>query len=139
MLDLATKEHLIAQAVHSSTFSYSPYSHFAVGAALLSQCGSITLGANIENISFGLSNCAERSALFSALSAGIKDFKAIAIYSPVADGYLQPCGACRQVLSEFVPADFPLLLANKDGQFIETTLEQIFPMGFRSLGDAKKS
>ncbi|NIZ47090.1 cytidine deaminase [Entomospira nematocerorum] len=139
MLDLHVKQFLIQEAIASSKQSYSPYSGFAVGAALLTQSGEIIHGANIENISFGLSNCAERTAIYTALTSGISTFKAIAIYSPVAQDYLQPCGACRQVLSEFVHPDFILLLANKEGQFIEKTLQEIFPMSFSSLGSAKPS
>ncbi|NIZ40406.1 cytidine deaminase [Entomospira entomophila] len=139
MLDLHVKQFLIQEAIASSKQSYSPYSGFAVGAALLSKSGEVTRGANIENISFGLSNCAERTAVYTALTSGLSDFKAIAIYSPSAQEHLQPCGACRQVLAEFTHPDFILLLANKNGDFIEKTLQEIFPMSFSSLGNAKSS
>ncbi|NIZ18402.1 cytidine deaminase [Entomospira culicis] len=137
MLNLKTKEELIHHAVQASDKSYSPYSHFAVGAALLTNDETIITGANIENISFGLSNCAERSAIFSALSQGITEFKAIAIFSPQAKTPLQPCGACRQVLAEFVPESFPILLISQNKEVTETTLGALFPMSFQSLGDAK--
>jgi cytidine deaminase len=126
-------------AIHASSLAYAPYSHFNVGAALLCDDNSIILGANIENISFGLSNCAERTALYTAILQKKIKFKAIAIYSPQAQEYLVPCGACRQVLSEFVTADFPLFLGRQDQTFTETTFSTLFPSAFQSLGSAKSS
>lgn len=96
---------LFAAALTASQMSYSPYSHFRVGAAILCEDGTIITGANIENRSYGLTICAERSAVVTALSSGYRTFKAIAIATPDADYPVSPCGACRQVLSEFFPPD----------------------------------
>ncbi|MCL2519468.1 MAG: cytidine deaminase [Spirochaetaceae bacterium] len=121
-------------ATKAATRAYVPYSGFAVGVALL--CGDddkdeIISGCNVENSSYGLSNCAERTALFTAVALGKRSFKAIAIYSPNAADYLLPCGACRQVLSEFVGEDFPFYLGNKQGQFTKVAFSQLFPKPFK--------
>jgi cytidine deaminase len=95
---------LLAAAVTARERSYSPYSHFAVGAALAAADGRVFPGANVENASYGLSMCAERVAIYHALSAGVRSFTAVAVTWP--DGVLaMPCGACRQVLHEFGPID----------------------------------
>ena len=121
------KQRLMQLARDASEKSYSPYSHFRVGAALLCKDGSIFQGANVENRSFGLTNCAERSALFSAVSAGRKDFSAIAIYSPDADSPTPPCGACRQVLSEFGSEDF-LVIMSGGNAVLEKSLGELLPL-----------
>ncbi len=121
------KHRLTQMARDASEKSYSPYSHFRVGAALLCKDGSIFQGANVENRSFGLTNCAERSALFSAVSAGRKDFSAIAIYSPDADSPIPPCGACRQVLSEFGSEDF-LVIMSGGNAVLEKSLGELLPL-----------
>ena len=121
------KQRLTKLARDASEKSYSPYSHFRVGAALLCKDGSIFQGANVENRSFGLTNCAERSALFSAVSAGRKDFSAIAIYSPDADSPTPPCGACRQVLSEFGSEDF-LVIMSGGNAVLEKSLSELLPL-----------
>ncbi len=121
------KQRLTQMARDASEKSYSPYSHFRVGAALLCKDGSIFQGANVENRSFGLTNCAERSALFSAVSAGRKDFSAIAIYSPDADSPTPPCGACRQVLSEFGSEDF-LVIMSGGNAVLEKSLGELLPL-----------
>ena len=121
------KQRLAQMARDASEKSYSPYSHFRVGAALLCQDGSIFQGANVENRSFGLTICAERSALFSAVSAGRKDFSAIAIYSPDADSPTPPCGACRQVLSEFGSEDF-LVIMSGGNAVLEKSLSELLPL-----------
>lgn len=138
MLSLETKKLLIEEAKISSTFSYSPYSNFAVGAALLTSTGSIIRGTNIENISFGLSNCAERTAIYTALSQGVKEFEAIAIYSPNAQQYLSPCGSCRQVIREFFSPTTPIFLSNQYGEFLETTIKELLPMSFDTLNSLNK-
>ncbi len=115
------------EAREAAEYSYSPYSRFRVGAALLGASGKIYRGANIENRSFGLTNCAERSALFAALSQGEKKFLAITIYSPDGDYPLPPCGACRQVISEFVPPDFPVYFSGKDFQFVRVSIQDLLP------------
>jgi cytidine deaminase len=121
------KQRLMQLARDASEKSYSPYSHFRVGAALLCKDGSIFQGTNVENRSFGLTNCAERSALFSAVSAGKKDFSAVAIYSPDADSPTPPCGACRQVLSEFGAEDF-LVIMSGGNAVLEKSLGELLPM-----------
>ena len=107
--------------------SYCPYSHYAVGAALLSADGRVFQGCNIENASFGLTNCAERTALFKAVSEGARDFTAIAIASNGSAPY--PCGACRQALNEFAPG-LRVLVTWGEGEVDETTLPQLLPHGF---------
>ncbi len=106
---------LFEEAVKISENAYAPYSNFHVGAALLCADGSIETGVNVENRSFGLTNCAERSAVFTAISKGKKEFKAIAIYCRDADYPVSPCGACRQVLSEFLDKNTPVYFAGKTG------------------------
>jgi cytidine deaminase len=106
-----------------------------VGAALRCKDGVVITGTNVENRSYGLTNCAERSAIFTAISAGRTEFEAIAVSTPDSAEAVAPCGACRQVLSEFVKADFPVVFAGRD-QRVETTLGQLYP--FDSLQDLKK-
>ncbi|MBH1988673.1 MAG: cytidine deaminase [Myxococcaceae bacterium] len=124
---LPTKK-LIAQAQEAREKAYAPYSHYRVGAALLLDNGSIIQGVNVENASYGATLCAERSAVASAVSQGFQTFKAIAIVTdsphPAA-----PCGLCRQVLAEFAPT-LPILLANIQGDVLETNLETLLPMQF---------
>jgi cytidine deaminase len=122
-----TPEELLARAREAARFSYSPYSHFPVGAALLCADGSIVTGANVENRSFGLSNCAERSALFAAVSRGQTAFLAIAVSTPASDTPTSPCGACRQALSEFCAPDTPLYFAGKSGTHVSTTIGELLP------------
>lgn len=119
-------EELLTLARTAMKNSYSPYSHFAVGAALLAQSGRVYLGCNIENASFGLTNCAERTALFKAVSEGERAFEAIAIASNGSAPY--PCGACRQALNEFAP-DLRVLVTW--GEHVDqTTLRDLLPHGF---------
>lgn len=126
MLD---KHELIREAIKASQMSYSPYSQFAVGAALLLGDGEVIRGCNIENASYGLSNCAERTAIFKAVSEGKRDFVGLAIAAgegrPTA-----PCGACRQVIMEFLPKDTPVYYANILGEYIETTVDALLPGAF---------
>ena len=108
--------------------SYSPYSKFPVGAAILTESGKIFSGCNVENASFGLCICAERSAVFSAVSAGERRLQAIAVYTPTLTP-TAPCGACRQVLNEF-GADL-LIVSVCDGDArIETSLGKLLPVAF---------
>lgn len=122
-----TDEELCQLARQAMQRSYSPYSKYAVGAALLSSDGRVFTGCNIENASYGLTNCAERTAMFKAVSEGAQDFTTIAIASNGALPY--PCGACRQVLNEFAPA-IRLLVIGGDGQVAHTTLPELLPHGF---------
>ena len=108
---------LISAATEARKLSYSPYSHFAVGAALLCKDGKVFVGANIENSSYPLCMCAERNALYNAMLNGYKksDFMALAIVADT-DEPCSPCGACRQVISELFPADGEIIMANLKGQ-----------------------
>ena len=126
-LSAETKNTLADAARAAMEFSYSPYSNFKVGAALLGRSGKIYTGCNIENSSFGATNCAERTALFKAVSEGEKEFDAIAITSS-GDIATPPCGICRQALSEFAPKIKILLVTSK--KIIETSLPEIFGMPF---------
>ena len=111
---------LLESAVEARKNAHSKYSKFSVGSALLTEDGSVFLGCNVENASYGLTICAERVALTSAVAAGHKYFQAIAI---VADSLAAPCGACRQVLAEFCKDDFPVYIASaKDNASFETHL-----------------
>lgn len=119
---------LILKAKEAQKKSYSPYSSFPVGAALLTEDGEIYTGVNIENASFGLTNCAERTAIFKAVSEGKTHFKTIAIVGK--DTYLPPCGACRQVMAEFCKKDFRIIMAKNEEDYIVKTLEEILPLSF---------
>ena len=120
------KQELIQQAQKARTFSYAPYSGFLVGAALLAKDGTVFTGCNIENSSFGATNCAERTAMFKAVSEGATEFTAIAIASKVSAPW--PCGACRQVLNEFAPGI--RVLVTWDGGSDEMSLNELLPHGF---------
>ena len=116
--------------------AYAPYSHFRVGAALLLDDGSVVTGVNVENRSYGLTNCAERTALFSAVAMSKKNFTAIAIATPDADYPVGPCGACRQVISEFMPPDAPVIFGSSADNRIETTVGGVYP--FDSLHELQQ-
>ena len=122
-----TDEELLALARLAMRRSYSPYSRYPVGACLLAADGRVFQGCNIENASFGLTNCAERTAMFKAVCEGVREFSAIAIAAQNAAPY--PCGACRQVLNEFAP-DIRVLITWGDGQVEKTTLAQLLPNSF---------
>lgn len=121
----------ILEAKKAFDKSYSPYSKFAVGAAIKMKDGSYIHGANIENASYPLSNCAERSALFSAYSQGYKkeDILSITIIAN-DDRPISPCGACRQVMFELMPKDTKIILTNLKGEVKETTPDELLPYGF---------
>ena len=121
------KEELMLRAMEARHMAYAPYTGFAVGAALLCADGRVFTGCNIENSSFGLTNCAERTALFKAVSEGAREFTAIAIASNGSMPY--PCGACRQALNEFAPELRVLTIAG-DGSTDDTTLRALLPHGF---------
>ena len=120
-------ETLLGLAREAMARSYSPYSGFAVGAALLCADGRIYQGCNIENASFGLTNCAERTALFKAVSEGAREFTAVAIAAEKSAPW--PCGACRQVLNEFAPG-IRVLVTWGDGLRDELPLSALLPHGF---------
>ena len=130
--DLALE--LARSALNAREAAYVPYSNFAVGAALLTKNGKIYLGCNIENAAFTPTNCAERTAVFKAVSEGERDFAAIAVAGgPAGSDALEacpPCGVCRQVLREFCPADLDILLVSADGSYRATTLGDLLPESF---------
>ena len=118
---------LIQAAIETRKQSYSPYSNFAVGAAVLSNDGYIYGGCNIENASYGLTNCAERTAIFNAVSDGKRNISAIAVVADT-DRPCSPCGACRQVIGEFkIPC---IIMANLKGEYKKVTLEELLPFSF---------
>jgi len=132
---IMTRAELISHALCARKNSYSPYSNFAVGAALLSKDGRIYTGCNIENAAFTPGNCAERTAFFKAVSEGVREFSAIAVVGgPAGTDNLDlcaPCGVCRQVMMEFCdPKSFEVILAKDPEHYEVFTLEQILPMGF---------
>lgn len=127
---------LIDEAIAASKQAHVPYSHFHVGAALLTTDGKIYRGCNIENASYGLTNCAERTAIFKAVSEGDKQFSAIAVVGDT-DGPISPCGACRQVLAEFCDDHTQIILANLKGDFMITNINEILP-GYFSSKDLQK-
>lgn len=131
--DLVCRE-LIKRATEMLKYSYSPYSNFKVGASLMARNKKIYTGCNIENVAFGPSNCAERTAFFKAVSEGERDFLAIAIVGG-KDGkitdYCPPCGVCRQVMAEFCdPDEFYVILAKNEDEYWIYSLRELFPMGF---------
>ena len=130
---MMTKEQLTSLAKQAMEHSYSPYSGYRVGAALLCKDGSIYTGCNIENAGYSATNCAERTAFFKAVSEGKKEFSAIAICGGkdgMIEGLFPPCGVCRQVMREFCEDDFEIYLLTKDG--IETyNLEELLPVSFQ--------
>lgn len=123
-----TDRELLDLAFSMHGFSYVPYSHFPVGAALLCQDGTVYTGCNVENSAYGSTICAERTALVKAVSEGHRSFAAIAIAGQGAD-YCWPCGACRQMLYEFAP-HLRVLAARGDGAYMEVTLDRLLPHGF---------
>ncbi|MGR9544229.1 cytidine deaminase [Priestia megaterium] len=127
---------LIDEAIAASKQAHVPYSQFHVGAALLTTDGKIYRGCNIENASYGLTNCAERTAIFKAVSEGDKQFSAIAVVGDT-DGPISPCGACRQVLAEFCDDQTQIILANLKGDFVITNINEILP-GYFSSKDLQK-
>ena len=130
-------EKLIDTAIEQLKFSYTPYSNFKVGAALLTKSGKIYTGCNIENASYTPTNCAERTAFFKAVSEGVRDFQAICIVGG-KDGklteYTAPCGVCRQDMMEFCnPKTFKIILAVDKERYEIYTLEELMPLGFGPL------
>lgn len=120
---------LLDEAFTIQKQAYAPYSNFRVGAALLGKSGRIYLGCNIENASYSPTCCAERLAIFKAVSEGERDFTALAIVSD-SNQPTPPCGVCRQVLSEFCQADMPIICSDKNGKLITASLGELMPMIF---------
>ena len=125
---------LVKTALSMRQMSYTPYSHFNVGAALLSADGKVFTGCNIENASLTPTNCAERTAFFKAVSEGVKNFSAIAIAGGPAgkepETYCPPCGVCRQVMSEFCKDEFEIILVKSETEYKTYTLPEILPQRF---------
>lgn len=128
------KPALAEAALRARADAYAPYSHYAVGAALLTAEGEVFTGCNIENASFGATNCAERTAFFRAVSRGERNFSAIAIAGGMEgqepSDYAYPCGICRQVMGEFCGEDFRIIVARSAEDFQEYRLGEILPFGF---------
>ena len=125
---------LIHEAISAMENAYTPYSHFRVGAALLTKSGKIYRGCNIENAAYTPTNCAERTAFFKAVSEGEREFTAICVVGGkdgVLTEYTPPCGVCRQVMMEFCnPETFRIILATGEDHYTEMTLKEFLPLGF---------
>ena len=128
-----TPEQLVREALEAMHFAYVPYSGFTVGAALLTKSGKVYRGCNIENAAYGPSNCAERTAIFKAVSEGEREFAAIAVVGGKngdAADIFPPCGVCRQVMREFCRDDFLIYMADAGDGYETRTLAQLLPFGF---------
>lgn len=126
---------LISLALEARKMSYSPYSGFSVGAALLCADGTVYTGCNIENSAFSPTNCAERTAFFKAVSEGKRDFLRIAVVGGISEenipgNYCPPCGVCRQVMKEFCSADFEIIIAKSTDEYKVVTLADLLPESF---------
>lgn len=138
MISETEEKVLVRQALEARKLAYAPYSGYTVGAALLTADGHPYLGGNIENASYGATNCAERTAFFKAVSEGEREFAAIAIAggrdgeAPVE--YAYPCGICRQVMQEFCRDDFVIYVVKSEREYQSYTLKELLPFGFG--GDA---
>jgi cytidine deaminase len=128
---MATDTNWIDASVKAQKNAYVPFSHFKVGAALITESGKIYKGCNIENASFGLTNCAERTAIFKAVSEGERKFKHLVISGDTPEP-ISPCGACRQVIAEFCDPSMPVTLVGAQNVFRETTVEELLPYMFTS-------
>jgi cytidine deaminase len=133
----ATRRRLVAAALKARRRAVAPYSRFHVGAALLTSGGRIVIGANVESASYGLTCCAERVAIFKALTEGMTGFKAIAVASR---GGVTPCGACRQVLAEYAPDAVVCVVDHKRPRVVRTfTMAELLPGAFRLVPGARKA
>lgn len=122
----------IDQAQENLKHAYVPYSHFPVSAILVTKDDKVYTGVNIENASFGLSNCAERTAIFKAVSEGEREFKYLVVAGNTEEP-ISPCGACRQVMAEFFKLDMPIALVNEKGEVNETNILQLLPYSFTDV------
>ncbi len=134
-LDINMKNELITKALEARKNSYSPYSGFGVGAALLGKSGKIYQGCNIESASYSPTNCAERTALFAAVAQGEREFTAVAVvggkgYDNVPEDFAAPCGVCRQALYEFNNGDMVVIIAKSTEDYKELTLKELLPLAF---------
>ncbi len=134
MIKEETIKQLINEALNARNYAYAPYSQFMVGASLITENDSVYTGCNVENASYGATNCAERTAIFKAVSEGERLIKAIAIVGGVKDGdmtYAYPCGVCRQVLREFSnPGDLVIIVAKNQDDYKTYSLEELLPESF---------
>ncbi len=124
-----TPKDLIAQALEAREMAYAPYSSFKVGAALLTRDEKVYRGCNIENAAFSPTNCAERTAIFKAISEGERAFAALAVVADTTD-VCRPCGVCRQVMAEFFSSDVLIIMANQAGKWETATVEELLPGAF---------
>lgn len=133
-MEKAKIQELIRTAIEQLSYSYTPYSHFKVGAALLAENGTIYTGCNIENAAYTPTNCAERTAFFKAVSEGVRTFRAICIVGGMngeLTDYTAPCGVCRQVMMEFCsPEEFEIILAKGEEDYQIYKLRDLLPLGF---------
>lgn len=120
---------LIKEALNAREMAYVPYSTFKVGAALLAKDGTVYKGCNIENAGYSMTNCAERTAFFKAISEGVRDFVKLAVVADT-EGPCSPCGACRQVISEFCDPEMEVILTNLKGDVQVTTVAELLPGAF---------
>ena len=138
MISEKEEKNLVKQALEARTRAYAPYSGYTVGAALLAADGRTFPGGNIENASYGATNCAERTAFFQAISEGEREFTAIAIAGGIAGElpveYAYPCGICRQVMQEFCDENFVIYVVKSEEDYLKYTLKELLPYGFG--GDA---
>ncbi len=129
-------ESLIDEAIKARKKAYTPYSHFSVGAILIAKSGFTYSGCNIENTSFGLTSCAERNAIFAAVTAGEHEFKKIVVVGDTKDVTI-PCGACLQVMAEFFSANTEVVLANLNGLSRKYLFKELFPVRFNLKDDRR--
>ena len=120
---------MIELAMQARTKAYAPYSNFQVGACVKMENGSYYTGCNIENASYGATNCAERTAIFKAVYEGERQFSAIAVASD-SENFTAPCGVCRQVLAEFCDAEMPVICINREGKYRILSLGELLPFAF---------
>ena len=126
-IDTIDMNELFSLARQAAESAYAPYSRFRVGAALITDDGTIFSGCNVENRSYGLTVCAERTAVFKAVSGGQRSFKALAISTPDSPIPVGPCGACRQVLSEFMPPSAAVIFGGSGEERVQTTIGELCP------------
>jgi cytidine deaminase len=129
-------DELFQAAMQAAEAAYAPYSRFRVGAALVGESGTVYTGCNVENRSYGLTICAERTAVVKAISCGERRFTALAIATPDSPGPVGPCGACRQVLSEFMDSGAAVRFGGAGERRIDTTIGELYP--YDSLHDLKR-
>jgi cytidine deaminase len=136
MIEKKQMEVLFLEAQQIAKMAYSPYSKFRVGAALLCEDGTVFTGVNVENRSFGLTTCAERNTICTAAAKGYRRFTALAVSTPDSIDPVGPCGACRQVISEFMLPDAPVFFAGSGPKQVNTTVGELYPLD--SLHELRK-